>query len=375
MRPTSDTPADRAPAPDAPTGSGHWTAVHLFHQGDLDALLLDAVAPALDRLARTGDISGHFFLRYWEGGPHLRVRIRSAAPLGDADRGPASELIGQWNDWLARHPSPRAVDEEAYRRFADAAARREHMPGYEPWHGLHDRAQLRAYRPEHDRYGTGASLAAVERHFTEASDCARTLLAGRLSPAQRLSAGFAVLLLTWAVIQPDAHRRRDALRAGARAWSRMLGPEYDTEGFDRAYERSRAALTHRAEQLLATDAPEPYAYETPDPSEAPEPPGTTAPSSGASGPLAAWHRSVARLHATLGTLERTGAFAPDLDALRDDPASLALPAPRTALTVNRCAHLMCNRLGLYGPQEAMLRHFAARAAADLNAAPTGDPRP
>ncbi|EMF02005.1 lantibiotic biosynthesis protein [Streptomyces mobaraensis NBRC 13819 = DSM 40847] len=336
------------PAPDASPDisppSGHWTAVHLFHQGDLDVLLLDAVVPELGRLARTGTVGGHFFLRYWEGGPHLRVRVRSAKPLGDA----AGHLVERWNDWLARHPSPCTVDEAAYHRFATAAAQQEHLPAHEPWRGLHDTAQIRPYRPEHDRYGTGASLAAVERHFVEASDCARALLARRPSPAERLSAAFAVLLLTWTVTASDAGQRLAALRAGAESWRRMLGAAYDTEGFDRAYERARPGLLRRAAGLLATPVP-------------------AAPGDG---PLAAWHHSVARLHASLAGLERAGAFAPDLAALRDDPSLLALPSPRTALTANRCAHLMCNRLGLDAAQEAMLRHFAARAAAAL-----GDSRP
>lgn len=338
-------------APDAPVDPGHWIAVHLFHQGDLDALLLDAVVPAVTDLARSGRARGHFFLRYWEGGPHLRVRVRAAGPPGDASRRTERELVERWNDWLERHPSPRAVDEDAYLRFATESAAREGLPAYEPWRGLHDCAEPRTYRPEHARYGSGASLDAVERHFMAASRCAGTLLAGRPGLAERLSAGFAVLLLAWTVVEPDADRRLACLRAGAEAWRRMLGPDYDTEGFDRAYERSRTALVRRAGQLL--DA------------------GPTLRPDGAEGPLGSWHRSVSRLHGELEVLERDGEFTPALDALRDDPSLLSLPGPRTALTVNRCAHLMCNRLGLYGPQEALLRHFAARACGDLSGAGAG----
>ncbi|MEI5137211.1 lantibiotic dehydratase C-terminal domain-containing protein [Streptomyces libani] len=171
--------------------------------------------------------------------------------------------------------------------------------------GLHDCAEPRTYRPEHARYGSGASLDAVERHFMAASRCAGTLLAGRPGLAERLSAGFAVLLLAWTVVEPDADRRLACLRAGAEAWRRMLGPDYDTEGFDRAYERSRTALVRRAGHLL--DA------------------GPTLRPDGAEGPLGSWHRSVSRLHGELEVLERDGEFAPALDALRDDP-SPALPA-------------------------------------------------
>lgn len=340
---------------DPPPSAGPWTAVHLFHQGDLDTLLLEAVVPALAGLAREGRVRGHFFLRYWEGGPHLRVRILSAPPHGTGAHDTARELVARWNTWLRDHPSPRSVDEAAYLGFADQAAAREGLSGYEPWRALHDHAETRPYLPEHDRYGTGASLAAVERHFMEASDSAEALLARRPAPAERLSAGLAVVLLTWAVVEPDPRRRLDALTSGAKAWRRMLGPDYDTEAFDRAYARARPALIRRAGQLL-----DPAASARPD---------------GPAGPVAAWHDSISRLHTTLRTLEAAGSFAPDLAALRDDPSLLALPSPRTALTANRCAHLMCNRLGLYGPQEALLRHLAARAAADLHTAEAGGHRP
>ncbi|CAL9671661.1 hypothetical protein SUDANB15_07439 (plasmid) [Streptomyces sp. enrichment culture] len=330
--------------PEPPSAPGAWTSVHLFHQGDLDTLLLDAVVPAI---ADAGaDVRGHFFLRYWEGGPHLRVRLR-VTEASDPD-GIVSGLVERWNDWLSRHPSRRAVNAAAYLRFATEAAVREGLPGFEPWRDLHDCAVPRPYVPEHDRYGTGTSLVAVERHFMEASRCAEALLARRPGPAERLSAGFAVLLLTWAVIEPDGHRRREALHAGAEAWRRMLGPAYDKEAFDRAYVTGRTALTRRADRLLATGRP-------------------TA-SARAAGPLTAWHRSITRLHTILATLEAEGEFRPDLEALRDDPSLLTLQSPRAALTANRCAHLMCNRLGLYGPQEALLRHFAARAADDLHTA-------
>ncbi|MEU5612859.1 lantibiotic dehydratase C-terminal domain-containing protein [Streptomyces sparsogenes] len=388
---------------DPPPSSGPWTAVHLFHQGDLDTLLLEAVVPALTGLAREGRVRGHFFLRYWEGGPHLRVRILSAPPHGTGAHDTARQLVARWNTWLRDHPSPRSVDEAAYLGFADQAAAREGLSGYEPWRALHDHAETRPYLPEHDRYGTGASLAAVERHFMEASDSAEALLARRPAPAERLSAGLAVVLLTWAVVEPDPRRRLDALTSGARAWRRMLGPAYDTEAFDRAYARARPALVRRAGQLLDPGArqlldPEagqlldPGARQLLDPEAGqlldpgarqlldPEAgqllaPAASARPDGPAGPVAAWHDSISRLHTTLRTLEAAGSFTPDLAALRDDPSLLALPSPRAALTANRCAHLMCNRLGLYGPQEALLRHLAARAAADLHTAEAGGHRP
>lgn len=77
----------------------HSRSVHVFHVG-LDRLLLECVAPALERLAeRPG-------LRWWErhpaGGPHLRVHLWGEAPGVESA---AEEIRRAAEAWLAANPS------------------------------------------------------------------------------------------------------------------------------------------------------------------------------------------------------------------------------------------------------------------------------
>ena len=58
-----------------------WISAHIFHAGDLDALITRVAGPLVSDL----NPEGFFFLRYWEGGPHLRLRMRVSDP-GAAER-------------------------------------------------------------------------------------------------------------------------------------------------------------------------------------------------------------------------------------------------------------------------------------------------
>ncbi|MFI5617905.1 SagB family peptide dehydrogenase [Streptomyces sp. NPDC051567] len=54
----------------------------------LDAFLVEDLAPLLDGLVAGGEAAAWFFVRHEEGGPHLRVRVRSPRPAVAAELGP-----------------------------------------------------------------------------------------------------------------------------------------------------------------------------------------------------------------------------------------------------------------------------------------------
>ncbi|KJY24441.1 hypothetical protein VR46_42420, partial [Streptomyces sp. NRRL S-444] len=69
----------------APAPAGGWQSLHLtLHTdgADTDAFVTGALAPLMD--GRYGPNGGAwFFIRYHEGGPHLRIRFRGAGSTGD----------------------------------------------------------------------------------------------------------------------------------------------------------------------------------------------------------------------------------------------------------------------------------------------------
>jgi thiopeptide-type bacteriocin biosynthesis protein len=55
-----------------------WLSVYLFHHGDANELLKQFVHPFIQQWH-----ASWFFIRYWEGGDHIRLRLKAAESLHD----------------------------------------------------------------------------------------------------------------------------------------------------------------------------------------------------------------------------------------------------------------------------------------------------
>ncbi|MGW0200982.1 lantibiotic dehydratase C-terminal domain-containing protein [Nonomuraea sp. NPDC003201] len=273
-----------------------WVSVHVFSQGPLDDMISGLAGPLL------GDDG--FFLRYWEGGPHLRIRVRSH---------PAEHVVERAEAYLRERPSEAVIDPEEYARLAATLAAREGVPGYARRLYPNDSAHLIPYRPEHDRYGTGRSLDAVERHFHDSSVIALQLIEAGLGHERRSVAWLTMLLVAWQV----AGEGRMFGPPGEVAPGGLLGPPGDA-GFHVVRERLVALVEHAR---AVTQEP---------------------PQSEPRGVVAAWYASIARL--------------------AEELAAAGFDAARAGATVDLAAHLLANRLGIRVQEEARLRHLASRAA-------------
>lgn len=58
----------------------HWASFHLFRSDPLDDFIRAAVAPFVTEVIEERLASAFFFIRYWEGGPHIRLRLRTTSP-------------------------------------------------------------------------------------------------------------------------------------------------------------------------------------------------------------------------------------------------------------------------------------------------------
>ncbi|MGW3348737.1 lantibiotic dehydratase C-terminal domain-containing protein [Nonomuraea rubra] len=369
---------------------GRWISAHLFHFGDLDPLITAVVDPVTRELTADGTARTAFYLRYWEGGQHVRLRLEVPDP---ARQPHVRALIRERAAaHFADHPSP-PVDPAAYRTFAATMARGERRTNYDD--RLHPPGSVAfiGYRPEHEAYGDAACVAAAERHFAVSSRLALDVLRAGTEPDRRTAIGLAALTIAIAACEPDqqaaAHRLATAIRERSASSSPGTSAPPPSE----------------------PSAPPPPGTNTPPPSGTSTPPSPGATSSAIpSGPAAPgaatltrsameedWRRHETALLAQTRTLwdaPSTGLLATwassihtlraDLDALhaegRCTPADsgsphafLALAAPpehRTvSLIVMRCVHLFHNRLGLRAGAEQQTSFLAARAVAGL-----ADPR-
>ncbi|MFC9792494.1 thiopeptide-type bacteriocin biosynthesis protein [Streptomyces sp. NPDC127584] len=156
-----------APAPTPPATA--WTAWHL-HLGTTarsahDRVVTDVIGPTIRELAPG---TPWFFIRYWQSGPHLRLRV------GDLDAAARPRVAAALTERLAvagaPAPGEEPLDPAAYRsgaeRLAAAGETGENTsvkallpPGVHP----------AVYEPEFDRYGGRALMPAAESLFTLSS--------------------------------------------------------------------------------------------------------------------------------------------------------------------------------------------------------------
>jgi hypothetical protein len=284
-----------------------WISVHVFYDGDLDLVITDLLTTVQDRLDHVAAGGGLFFLRHWEGGPHLRIRVLAAPDRTDDVRRIVSGAI---TDFLSRLPAPSRGTQADYDLYAPSMAALEQMPSYERHRRPNNSFAFLPYRPETHKYGTGASLHAAEDHFVRCSGAVRRLLATEPSSNRRITAAFATLALNRWI----ASRGTGRPGPGTPRWLP------DGEAAAR-YERRRHTLLAIAGRTRAL---------------AVRPPGEP---SGFAGALAA---SATALAGWIG----------EPSAVRD--------------VLDMCAHLTCNRLGVSLTEESYLRDLADRAFAEIS---------
>lgn len=186
--PSVDSPAVDSPATD---GSGDWQSFHVFlHTGiaEADAFLTEDLAPVLDGLAAGREDAAWFFIRYGEGGPHIRVRVRG---LGAATAGLPADL-------------------------SRLAAARTEVDG--PWPSRHAEVLAAAYVPETGRYGGALALPIAEEVFAASSRVAVQALRQLATGGARLTLASDIANATALALGLDRLTAAQWLRRHAAGW-------------------------------------------------------------------------------------------------------------------------------------------------------------
>jgi hypothetical protein len=380
LKDTADT-AETGPMPLSAAVEGDWVSAHVFYQGDLTELLVNGIVPVARELTHGGmapasvlcgtpapgrpghaptashaPASGWFFLRYWEGGTHLRLRV---LPAPGRDRAVIEALITErLGQYLREQPSTELMRHAEYARLAPVLAAREQMSTYAERLFPNNSVVFLPYRREHNRYGYGASVQAAERHFVESSRLAVRLLAAGDWPGQRDTVAFCLILLTWLGGHPDPLRLASTSHGLYRWWARVAdGAEVDGPGvngtefgvdeadFAQRYRHQRDQLVSLGRAVRGIVA--------------------RLPNDAGSGVLAVWGRSILRLREALAHQVALGQFTPPGPG--GGPAEVATEDSHTPVlsVLDICAHLMCNRLGISMLEESYLRYLAVRVTAVL----------
>ncbi len=317
-----------------------WVSAHLFHHGDQDALIVGALRPAVERLRLAGQADGFFFLRYWEGGPHVRLRVLTRPDQVTQVRAAIEESAAEF---FRTAPSTTPMTAEEYADSSPGLAALEQMTDYDRELHPDNSVAFIDYRPETEVFGTGRSLEAVERQLMAGSALAVELIARGRKPGQRAMDAFAMLAanrtLFTGILPELAYQARFMVESGGGA-AQLLG----SPAFERHFDANKAQLRAGLEAVWASTR------------------GVALPEGSV---VNGWLASTRDLNDTLVELELLGRLDayPTFEAPADVLDHINHLVPQ--LIVERCAHLMCNRLGISLAQESHLRLLLTRTAFDL----------
>lgn len=320
---SSGTLPESAPAP---RRERTWLYVRIYCPPALhDDAILHLIQPAVDELKARGRIERAFFIRYNEGGNHLRLRVLGRRE--DVLRHARNYLNQQIEAFFAAHgeivagpldTGPDGMDDPRWSPRQPYSVQRP-LYSYE-----YDR-----YIPEYNRYGGGLGLLVSERHFDASSHITFQVLArARRFRGSRQTAALFLMVGACAAFGMSDEEKVDAFARQSCYWvrSRLLTPTH-MRWFDETYQRQQETL--RRLFSLA----QPSAVES---------------RSGAFWlPIVEqWQRNLSATYDELLALKRQG----------------KLEAPLSVVALFYI-HMLCNRLGILPPEEACLayilhRHYA-----------------
>ncbi|WP_447001853.1 thiopeptide-type bacteriocin biosynthesis protein [Saccharothrix isguenensis] len=171
-----------------------WTSLHVrlsWAVEDVDAFLADVLAPELDGHRAAGRVADWFYVRYWEDGPHLRVRVRDAT-VDVASR--VRSLVAE-----ADHPV------------------RVSSPDWPP----HGDVREAPYVPEVERYGGPESLPVAEGVFCRSTEVAVAVLR---SAGSKFTAAVELVMATTIALELDRVEAASWLRSLATGWRQVREP-------------------------------------------------------------------------------------------------------------------------------------------------------
>lgn len=139
-----------------------WLSAYLFYTGNWEHFLVEQVKPFIEKMISGKYADQFFYIRYWERGPHIRLRIKGEKETLENIVRP--ELEKYFNDFFLRHPSQREEQEW-----------QNEWPEDSRWFP-NNSVQFIEYEPEYERYGGEAGIPISEKQFEASSQAVFSIL-------------------------------------------------------------------------------------------------------------------------------------------------------------------------------------------------------
>ncbi|WNS43482.1 thiopeptide-type bacteriocin biosynthesis protein [Paenibacillus sp. MMS20-IR301] len=139
-----------------------WHSYHIYYYDQLkqDSLIL-YICNQMEQAALNNTISKWFYIRYWEGGPHIRLRY-----LSEFEH---SEIIEAINDFVQANKSGIRISKQAYYESINLNSEGDTRQLEQlPWYPEGEIVNI-LYKPEYERYGGNEAIGMSETLFMYSS--------------------------------------------------------------------------------------------------------------------------------------------------------------------------------------------------------------
>ncbi len=132
-----------------------YLSFYIYYAEPWESLLIGAVHPLVKKLVDQELITQYFFIRYWEQGPHLRLRLKKSPMTTEANV--SKIVVEDLNNFILKYPSKMLMTSEM-----------EEHKLTESWLENNQVTSI-SYQPETARYGGQAGLPLAEVQFFASS--------------------------------------------------------------------------------------------------------------------------------------------------------------------------------------------------------------
>ncbi|WP_165423825.1 thiopeptide-type bacteriocin biosynthesis protein [Ktedonosporobacter rubrisoli] len=239
-----------------------WISIHIFYYGDLNSLLVSCVQPLIESLREQSLIERYFFIRYWQEGLHIRLRL---LPMDFADHDKIKYLAEQAiSQFLIQRPALYKPNPQIYAPFQRYLFIAEY--GREKLietYGEHGSIPLRPnnsfayipYEPEYDRYGGVAGVDLAEWHFEYSSAMVLKLLTriNMTVPTIALGISFQLMQYYFFELFDTEEEIIQAIETYMKYWEKGRFAKNTKNVIDQSYktryEHMQTTLRHRVSQI------------------------------------------------------------------------------------------------------------------------------
>lgn len=161
-----------------------WHALHIFYYDRHDEFLKNGILQILKEM----DIREYFFIRYWENGPHIRLRIKDIEDKLQA-------LINQLNAYIDENPSKGSIDKKSYEILSEKYYEVEQISEKSPRIIDNNTIVEWRYIPEEKKYFGKKGVSLAEKEFVYSSNLALELLSASTKKEVKIYYGLAYMNL------------------------------------------------------------------------------------------------------------------------------------------------------------------------------------